>query len=532
MAPEQLGTDETTAAADIYALGVVMYEMVAGQRPFEGDTPFAVALQRLQRPPVSPRVLVPDLDPRWEATILRCLERDPADRFSSAAEVMRALAGEEIARAPRVVRRRKQWLTVAVVLFAMGAGIVAFWINGARDPGPATEAPAATSIKARRSVAVLGFKNLSQRAEVAWLSTAFSEMLTAELGAGEKLRMIPGEQVVRMKMDLALADAEGFATDTLTRIRRNLGTDLVVLGSYVALGEGAGAQIRVDLRVQDAAGGETIASVTETGTEAELLTLVSRMGSALRDKLGVGELSATQAATVKASMPSDPAAARAYTEGLAKLRLSENVAARDLLVQAVTAEPDYPLAHAALAAAWSELGYDARAVDAAKRAFELSEKLSREERLSIEGQYRQTAAELDKATEIYRTLFNFFPDNLDYGLRLTDVQVAAGKGKDALATLDRLRSLPPPLRDDPQDRSGGGGGRWIAVGFPATAGVGRKGRAKGCGPGCPDPACPRAHRARRRISGTRRPGQGDCCIRRRATASMQRPGIAAASPAR
>ena len=451
MAPEQLGTEETTPASDIYALGLVMYEMVAGQRPFAGDTPFAVALQRLQRPPASPRVFVPDLDPRWEATILRCLERQPAERFATAADVVRALAGEVVAPAPAVRRRRTRWIAAAAVLVAVGAGVLASRFNRARVPDASVAAPAgAPATTARRSVAVLGFKNLSQRADAAWLSTAFSEMLTSELGAGEKLRMIPGEQVVRMKIDLALADAEGFAKDTLTRIRKNLGTDLVVLGSYVSLGANAGTQIRVDLRVQDAAGGETIASVTETGTESELLTLVSRIGSALRDKLGVGELSATQAAGIKASLPSDPAAARAYTEGIARLRLSENVTARDLLVKAVTAEPDYPLAHAALADAWSALGYDARAVAAAKRAFELSDKLSREERLSIEGQYRKTAAELDKATEIYRTLFNFFPDNLEYGLRLADVQVSAGKGKDALATLDRVRGLPSPIREDPR----------------------------------------------------------------------------------
>jgi len=451
MAPEQLGTEETTPASDIYALGLVMYEMVAGQRPFAGETPFAVALQRLQRPPASPRVFVPDLDPRWEATILRCLERQPAERFATAADVVRALAGEVVAPAPAARRRRTRWIAAAAVLVAVGAGVLASRLNRARVPDTSVAAPAgAPATTARRSVAVLGFKNLSQRADAAWLSTAFSEMLTSELGAGEKLRMIPGEQVVRMKIDLALADAEGFAKDTLTRIRKNLGTDLVVLGSYVSLGANAGTQIRVDLRVQDAAGGETIASVTETGTESELLTLVSRIGSALRDKLGVGELSATQAAGIKASLPSDPAAARAYTEGIARLRLSENVTARDLLVKAVTAEPDYPLAHAALADAWSALGYDARAVAAAKRAFELSDKLSREERLSIEGQYRTTAAELDKATEIYRTLFNFFPDNLEYGLRLADVQVSAGKGKDALATLDRVRGLPSPIREDPR----------------------------------------------------------------------------------
>jgi tetratricopeptide (TPR) repeat protein len=181
-----------------------------------------------------------------------------------------------------------------------------------------------------------------------------------------------------------------------------------------------------------------------------LLELVSRAGAELRDKLGLGELSSSDAARVKASQPSDPDVVRVYTEGLAKLRVSENLAARDLFEKVATAQPGFPLAHAGLAAAWSALGYDNRAADAARRAFELSGSLSREERLSIEGRYRESTLERDRAIEIYRTLFDFFPDNVDYGLRLAAVQTAAGKGKDSLVTVDMLRKLPPILQDDPR----------------------------------------------------------------------------------
>ena len=111
-------------------------------------------------------------------------------------------------------------------------------------------------------------------------------------------------------------------------------------------------------------------------------------------------------------------------------------------------------------------------------------KLSREERLSIEGQYRKTAAELDKATEIYRTLFDFFPDNLEYGLRLADVQVSAGKGKDALATLDRLRGLPSPIREDPRIDLAEAAAAGVAGGLPETAGGGGAGVEKGDRAGC------------------------------------------------
>src|SRR5882724_5287566 len=93
----------------------------------------------------------------------------------------------------------------------------------------------ATLISSRSSVAVLGFTNLSGDPHKAWLSTAFSDWLTTELTAGEQVRAIPAESVARMKMELALPDVDSLGPESLLRIRKNLGTDYVVAGSYALL---------------------------------------------------------------------------------------------------------------------------------------------------------------------------------------------------------------------------------------------------------------------------------------------------------
>jgi tetratricopeptide (TPR) repeat protein len=115
--------------------------------------------------------------------------------------------------------------------------------------------------------------------------------------------------------------------------------------------------------------------------------------------------------------------------------------ARDSLEQAAALDPNHAPTHSALAEAWSFLGYESKARDQAKRALELSARSSREERLLIEGRAHEILDEKPQAIESYRALWEFFPDNIEYGLLLIRAQVAGGHGSDAEKTLADLRKL-------------------------------------------------------------------------------------------
>ena len=447
MAPEQIRGHRADVRTDIYSTGIVLYEMATGKRPFTDTSGPQLISAILEQPPSPPSSRNHGISPALESIIVKAIDKDPERRYQSARELRIDLERLGTGAVPLAARRTssRKWVAGlgALLLLALTAGI--YKARPGLIPHPHSSArETLPRISPRRSVAVLGFRNLSGRLDDAWLSTALAEMLTTELAAGEQLRTIPGENVARMKKDLSLPEADGFSGDTLARIRKHLGSDLVVLGTFLE----SGNQIRLDFRLQDAVAGETLASFSENGQQSELLDLVSRTGANLRRKLDIGEVTPEQSSSVRASLPTNPEAARLYVQGLEKLRVFEALAARDLLQQAVAADPKHALAHSALSAAWSALGYDAKARDEAKQAFDLSANLSRENRLSVEGRYRSVTRDWAKAIENYRALWNFFPDNLEYGLHLAAAQTAAGQSKDALLTVEQIRRLPSPMVDD------------------------------------------------------------------------------------
>jgi tetratricopeptide (TPR) repeat protein len=452
MSPEQLRGLPVDSRTDIYATGAVLYEMCTGKRAFQQQQSAELIGSILHDNPRPPRTLNPRIGSGLQNIILKCLEKSPARRYQSATELLKAL--EAVGKVPE--SRTGFWIAAAVILI-LGIGVaIGLNFGGLRERilrhrGSAeNEAVPTSSVKARRSVAVLGFKNSSGRADVSWLGTGIAEMLTTELGTGNQIRTVAAENVARARRDLSISDADTLAGDTLAHLRKNLGADYIVLGSYVALGEGNDAEVRLDLRIQNAQNGETVGLISQTGKQIELFDLVTSAGTVLRDKLGISPMSPTETREVRSLIPANQDASRLYAEGLSELRNFNPTSARDLLEKAVTEDPNFALAHSALADAWSALGYDAKAASEASKALNGSANLDREERLAIEGHYYLIDKQWPKAIETYRGLWAFAPDNPEYGLRLAQCQSSGGQPKEALNTVAALRKLPSPINDDPR----------------------------------------------------------------------------------
>lgn len=455
MAPEQVRGEEATPATDIYALGVVLFEMVTGELPFVGKSAFYTALKRLQEPAPSPRLHLSDLDPAWEKTILRCLERDPAKRFPSVHHVLRALGltkAEEDATSPlrliesrvrRLRRRRRSALELgALALVLAVSGVWWSWQTGRLGHHTA---PAATvqalkrpgpAVPMRPVVAVLPFDNLASGTEEA-RSRVFFELLPLELAASGKIRAVPAEEVDQAVRDLGATDAARRPDSSLPRLAERLGADFLVTGAYLP----GPAGTRWDVALRGRSGTRTFSA---TGEEA-----LESLAGKLRQAVGAGEPAGIDAESLQALRP-NPASAGLWAEALHRLRRGEAPLARDLLQRAVKSDPDNPLLHSSLAEVLADLGYTDEAQREAKQAFALAAVLRREDRLPLEARYHETARAWEEAAASWQQIVTAHPDDLETGLRLAAAQTAAGRPGDAESTLTRLRLLPSPTGTDPR----------------------------------------------------------------------------------
>jgi tetratricopeptide (TPR) repeat protein len=301
----------------------------------------------------------------------------------------------------------------------------------------------------RKSVCILGLKNPSVVPEEANLGAVISDQLSGELGAGQKLIVVPSQTVSNTKLSLGLQEAETYSAETLLRVRQNTGADVVVGGSIWAP-QGAGGLVRVSFTIQDAVTGETIDSIPVTGTQAGLGDLISRAGALLRSKLGVSDVSADQVAEIKAGMPTTIEALTLYSTALDRLHTYDASGARDLLVKADAAEPGVASIHVALADAWKTLGYDTKAMEEAKKATELAIGLPKEVQYAIDARAAELGGQLPRAIKDYAFLQMSNPDDLESGLNLARAEADGGKGMDALSTLEAVANLPPPRGNDPR----------------------------------------------------------------------------------
>jgi DNA-binding winged helix-turn-helix (wHTH) protein/tetratricopeptide (TPR) repeat protein len=300
-------------------------------------------------------------------------------------------------------------------------------------------------------VLILGFRNLRDSAEDAWLSHAVTEWLSADLDAGGELQLVQATMSIGLQPAVAEAGCSELPRNVLENARQAFNADMIVYGEYAAIeGGNSGDRLRLNVcldRLWDHKGPE---SMTVIGTKGDISELVSDAGELLRSKLGLKHLSRQSLGYLRATLPSSPAAARLYAEGTSALDHFEPQEAVALLTQAAQLEPQHAPTHAALSTSWAALGYQLRSQQEALRAKEWANSLSPTQQLEYSALAYEAKNDWAAAVDTYSKLLELHPDSIGYALKLAHVQTSEAKVQFALETLRALRSRNEAAQTDPR----------------------------------------------------------------------------------
>jgi serine/threonine protein kinase/tetratricopeptide (TPR) repeat protein len=382
MAPEQALGRPLDHRADLFSLGVVMFELLTGRMPFEGSTPTGIIDHILHEVPLPVSRYTSGVPASLDAVVARALEKDPLFRYQSARELFTDLrrVAEEMDASPRLSTSRSM--------------------------------PAASSAPANNAVAVMTFANITREPADDWIGTGIAESVSSDLKNIHGLTIIGRARVYDALRNLS---TDAHLNDSLAiDIGRRLGATWVVVGGFQRMG----ARVRITASVVDVATGEVRRTVKLDGAIEDIFELQDKIVYELSQGLNLA-LRGTEIASIERRETRSVEAYRSYARGMMNLRQ----ATRDSIERAIAAfedatnhDPEYALAWAALGGAYQLKGSFLsipelvhKALDIERRALALDPQLA-DAHVWLGGALLGLGR-VDEAMDAYREALRLEPDN-------------------------------------------------------------------------------------------------------------------------
>jgi tetratricopeptide (TPR) repeat protein/predicted Ser/Thr protein kinase/TolB-like protein len=435
MSPEQAKGMKVDARSDLFALGIIFYELLTGISPFKADTAMATLLKRLQERPKPPVEVDPAIPQGISDVVMKCLEIDRDQRYSNAREILEDL-GLEMPTSVRTVAttfrppatiiepekastfvQYRTWIFagagVAVLLLATLAFALRSKIFAAKPAAPVEQT----------ALAILPFRNASGDASLDYLGTGLADMLSTDVGQSAGLRTISPDRLHQVLSDLKITPDVVIDPATLNRIKEFSPADTFVSGEYKKFDN----KIQITAALNDIKHDRRVPLIINAEGESDIPHAVDGLAELIRKNMNFSAdvVKALNASSFRPSTTSVPAL-REYNQGLELQREGKTLEAKTQFDLATKEDPTFALAYSKLAQTFASLGYDNEAEQNAGKAVNASQNLPDTEKFLIAAVRAQIDRNLPEAIKAYGKLAEASPNNADVQAALADLYEQSG----------------------------------------------------------------------------------------------------------
>ena len=401
MSPEQVRGERLDARTDLFSFGLVLYEMATGQRAFRGETAAVVRDAILSDTPRPLRELNSALPAKLVSTIDKALEKDRERRWQSAAEMRTALEQVSSDKQSRLRRRWKSLVASTLLLVGVATAGWLYW-----------RSRHATQLTDKDTIVLADFDNKTGDAV---FDDTLKQGLAIQLEQSPFLDLVSDRKVNATLKQMGRHAGDRLTPEVTREVCQRMGSKAMLTGSIAD----AGSQYVIELKAVGCNMGDLLADVKERAAGKEgVLKALDKAAMSMRSKLGESLSSVEKYATPlrEATTPSLEAL-KAYSLGYKTTLAKGDTASLPFYQRAVELDPNFAMAYVSMSSAYDNLNEAGRAVENARKAYELREKVSERERFFIEGNYYLTATgELDKAAQTYERWQQTYPrDVVPYG---------------------------------------------------------------------------------------------------------------------